>query len=153
MDTEAVRRAAVVLAAMHPGVRAGVLADLDGVMRAQIVAMIDEVARRGWVHRAVAMGMLESLEPAGIVSNDGAFEDLISLSENLSPGAFACVLQAEGIASDDFRLAVLPTCLQTELLTALGARPPMPPQLRDATRAATKALLGELTGRGGHAPR
>jgi|GEM_PF-1991096 hypothetical protein len=153
MDAEAVRRAAVVLAAMHPGVRSGLLADLDGVMRAQIVAMIDEVTRRGWSHRAVAMRMLESAEPAGIPGNDSACEDLFSLSGHLSPGALACVLQAEGIASDDFRLAMIPTSFQAELRSALGARPPMPPQLRDATRVATKALLGELRERGGHAPR
>ncbi len=150
MDAEAVRRAAIVLAAMHPRVRARVLAGLGAAMRGRLSPVMDEVVRRGWNGRAMAMAVLASAPVADATGE--ASKETMALSDHLEPAALACVLQAEGMGSDDFQLAMMPANLQRELQAALAARGPMPPQLREATRAAARALLGELKGRGEHAP-
>ncbi|MGX9720057.1 hypothetical protein [Stenotrophomonas acidaminiphila] len=151
MDAEAVRRAAIVLAAMHPRVRARVLAGLGAAMRGRLSPVMDEVVRRGWNGRAMAMAVLASA-PVADATREASCQETMALSDHLEPAALACVLQAEGMGSDDFQLAMMPASLQRELQAALTARGPMPPQLREATRAAARALLGELKGRGEHAP-
>lgn len=154
MDAEIVRRAAIVLAAMHPQTRTGLLTGLDAAMRDQLSHAITEVKRRGWNHRAMALRVLEAPVPVEGTAQDTACDDVMVLIDYLEPAAFACVLHAEGTRSDDFRLAVIPVARQLEVREALAARKPMPPQLREATRAAAQAMLCELRDGGGeHAPR
>lgn len=147
MTTPAIRRSAIVVAAMQPDVRAELLLGLEPSTRGLLLDYIAEVERRRWNGRGFALHALDvSSDIGGAVALSEGGLDILLLANHLDVGELARVLQSRGAVDDDFAFAMLPAQLQRPLRAELDKLEPMPPALSAATRAAALTLQVELRG-------
>lgn len=147
MTAAAIRRAAIVVAAMQPDVRAELLLGLEPSTRGLLLDCIVEVESRGWNDRGFALRALDvsSDIDAAVPLSEGE-PDILLLSDHLDVIELARVLQSRGTVDDDFAFAMLPEQLQRSVRAVLENSEPMPPALSAATRAAALTLQVELRG-------
>lgn len=147
MTAAAIRRAAIVVAAMQPDVRAELLLGLEPSTRGLLLDCIAEVESRRWNDRGFALRALDvsSNIEAPVPLSDGEL-DILLLADHLDAIELARVLQSHGAGDGDFAFAMLPAQLQRPVLAALEDSVPMPPALSAATRAAALTLQVELRG-------
>ncbi|HBK46560.1 MAG TPA: hypothetical protein DDZ67_09040 [Xanthomonadaceae bacterium] len=149
MEPSAIRRAAIVLAAMQPPVRVRLLATLDPAMRAELGSAMQEAMQRGWNTRSLALRMLDPTQAEAEPQGDQGLPAVFALADHLEPAAFARVLQATGMRSDDFRLSMIDDAgaaarVREEMMDA----PAMSARLREATLAAANSMLDDLRSAG-----
>jgi len=147
MVAAAIRRAAIVVAAMQPDVRAELLLGLEPSTRGLLLDCIAEVESRRWTARGFALRALDvSSDIDGAVPLSDGEPDIPLLADHLDVVELARVLQSRGSVDGDFAFAMLPAQLQQSLRAELGKFGPMPPALSTATRAAALMLQVELRG-------
>ena len=149
MEPSAIRRAAIVLAAMQPRVRVRLLSTLDPAMRVELGTAMQKAAQRGWNTRSLALRMLDPTQAGAEPEGDRGLPAVFALVDHLEPAAFARVLQAAGMRGDDFQLSMIDDAgtaarVREEMMDA----PAMSARLREATLAAADSMLDDLRSAG-----
>ncbi|HBZ46974.1 MAG TPA: hypothetical protein DEO93_06825 [Stenotrophomonas sp.] len=149
MNSVAIRRAALVLAAMQAPVRERLLDSLPPDLRANVDSAVHEVTQRGWNTRVLALQQLaQSDATPAAVSDYTAVPPVFALASQLQPGEFARVLQATGLQEQDFLLSLLDPPVSIQVRQEMARLAPMPVVVREATLAAADRLLATLQGVG-----
>lgn len=147
MSAAAIRRSAVVVAAMQPDVRAELLVGLEPSVRGLLLDCITEVERRRWNDRALALRVMGAPgDSDGTLSRQDGEQDILLLADRLDVVELARVLKSYGAVDGDFAFAMLPAQLQPGLRAELNKLEPMPPALSAATKAVALALQNEWRG-------
>ena len=137
------RKAALLLCTLRGDDRRRLLARLPHAAAAPLRRLIAELDAMPWPVAELADELLAE-EVLGLTArNSPDLEQLVALSQRLSPAWFARALAAWPGLDRNFCLALLDPSVAVDVRRELLALPVLPPRLADALKAEAMALLDE----------